>query len=161
MSATMAATLYQQYFGVPEPPIHVGARRFPIKEYYMEDLIKKFSFPAADMKAAKAIVNDCDRTNCMSPPSNRYMENLFRLTVRMVMCVGRPGSSILVFVTGMNDIISISDLIGLLCAFIMYCLYQSRLGLMNTHTIRSVLFAFRIFRETVRTRDSIHLLSNS
>ena len=123
MSATMAATLYQQYFGVPEPPIHVGARRFPIKEYYIEDLMNRFSFPPADMKAAKAIVNDCDRTNCMSPPSSRYMENLFRLAARMVMCVGRPGSSILVFVTGMNDIISITDLIGSLQhVFMLLCL---------------------------------------
>jgi 5'-3' exonuclease len=111
MSATMAATLYQQYFGVPQPPIHVGARRFPIKEYYVEDMIKRFTFPSSDMKAAKAVINDCDRLNCMGPPSNSYMENLFRLAARMVMCVGRPGSSILIFVPGMNEIISITDLV--------------------------------------------------
>ena len=111
MSATMAATLYQQYFGVPQPPIHVGARRFPIKEYYVEDLIKKFPLPASDTKAAKSIMNDCEKTGCRSPPSNNHMENLFKLSARMVMCVGRPGSSILIFVPGMNEIISITDLI--------------------------------------------------
>lgn len=107
----MAATLYQSYFGVPEPPIHVGARRFQIKEYYIEDMMKKFSFPPADMKAAKAIVNDCDRSNCTAPPSNSYMDHLFKVTARLVMCVGRPGSSILVFVPGMNEIVSITDLV--------------------------------------------------
>ena len=111
MSATMAATLYQSYFGVPEPPIHVGARRFPIKEHFIEEMMKTFSFPPADMKAAKAIVNDCDRSNCTAPPSNSYMENLFRIAARMVMCVGRPGSSILIFVPGMNEIVSITDLV--------------------------------------------------
>jgi 5'-3' exonuclease len=111
MSATMAATLYQSYFGVPEPPIHVGARRFQIKEYYIEDMMKKFSFPPADMKAAKAIVNDCDRSNCTAPPSNSYMDHLFKVTARLVMCVGRPGSSILIFVPGMNEIVSITDLV--------------------------------------------------
>lgn len=107
----MAATLYQQYFGVPQPPIHVGARRFPIQEYFIEDMMRKFSFPPADMKAAKAVANDCEKANCKSPPSNKYMENLFRLAARMIMCVGRPGSSILVFVPGMNEIISITDLV--------------------------------------------------
>lgn len=111
MSATLAATLYQQYFGVPQPPIHVGARRFPIKEYYVEDLMKKFSLPASDMKAAVSIIKDCEKTRCIAPPSNNYMENLFRLAARMTMCVGSPGSSILIFVPGMNEIISITDLI--------------------------------------------------
>ncbi|EED90690.1 predicted protein, partial [Thalassiosira pseudonana CCMP1335] len=38
MSATLAANMYQQYFGSHYPPIFVGARRFPIEEIYVEDL---------------------------------------------------------------------------------------------------------------------------
>jgi HrpA-like RNA helicase len=109
MSATMAATLYQQYFGVPQPPIHVGARRFPIKEFYIEDLMTKFSLPASDVKAASSIMKDCEKTRCKAPPNNSHMDNLFKLSARMTMCVGCPGSSILIFVPGMNEIISITE----------------------------------------------------
>lgn len=111
MSATMAAKLYQQYFNVPVPPIHVGARRFPIREFFVEDIMKSFRLPPGDTKVANSILKDCDNLRCASAPPNSYMDNLFRLTVRVVATVGRPGGSILIFVPGMNEIISIADLI--------------------------------------------------
>ncbi|CAM9262140.1 unnamed protein product, partial [Phaeothamnion confervicola] len=38
MSATLAADMYREYFSVPEPPLFVGVRRFPIETFYSEDL---------------------------------------------------------------------------------------------------------------------------
>ena len=111
MSATLAANMYAGYFGVTEPPIQVGGRKFPIREFFVEDLVSTFKFPAKDQKSAKVIRDQCEKSKCRTPPSNTYMESLYQLAVRTVAAVGQPGSSVLVFVTGMNDIISIIDLI--------------------------------------------------
>lgn len=50
MSATIAAEMYQQYFGSPTPPIFVGARRFPIDEFYVEDLQQMVNLPSSEQK---------------------------------------------------------------------------------------------------------------
>lgn len=111
MSATLAANMYADYFGVSEPPISVGGRRFPIKEFFIEDIQKQFKFAPGDQKRAKQILDQCEKTKCRAAPSNTYMENLYQIAVRVTTAVGKPGSSVLIFVTGMNDIISIIDLI--------------------------------------------------
>lgn len=111
MSATLAANMYADYFGVSEPPIKVGGRRFPIQEYFIEDLIANFKLPARELKGAKAIQDHCEKTKCRAAPPNTYMENLYQLAVRTTAAVGKAGSSVLIFVAGMNDIISIIDLI--------------------------------------------------
>jgi HrpA-like RNA helicase len=111
MSATIASNMYAEYFGVLEPPIQVSGRRFPIQEFYVEDFISKLKFPAKDQKCVTAIIDNCEKSKCRFPPSNTYMENLYQLAVRTAVVVGQPGTSILIFVTGMNDIISITDLV--------------------------------------------------
>ena len=111
MSATLAANMYADYFEVLEPPIKVGGRRFPIQEYFIEDLISKFKFPAKDQKIAKTLKEQCDKSRCKQEPSNHYMEGLHQLAVRTSSAVGRPGSSVLIFVPGMHDIVSIIDLV--------------------------------------------------
>ena len=111
MSATLAADLYVSYFNSPSPPIHVSVRRFPIKEHFVEDVAKALRFPPKDAQAASKIAIDCDRLFCKSIPPKNYMENLFKLSVRITSAVGRPGGSVLIFVPGMNEIMSIIDLI--------------------------------------------------
>jgi ATP-dependent RNA helicase DHX29 len=111
MSATLAANMYADYFGVSEPPIKVGGRRFPIQEFFIEDLIESLKLPAREQKGAKAIQDHCEKTKCRSAPANTYMDNLYQLAVRTTAAVGKAGSSVLIFVAGMNDIISIIDLI--------------------------------------------------
>lgn len=39
----MAAELYKQYFGIPEAPLFVGAKRFKVTELFAEDLFKRFN----------------------------------------------------------------------------------------------------------------------
>ena len=111
MSATMAAELYQQYFDLSTPPIHVGARRFPIHEYFLEDLAREFRFPANDAKAATNLEKMYDKTRGKTPPAASQMQNMFQIAVRVTLAVGKGGSSVLIFVPGMNEIISIMELI--------------------------------------------------
>ena len=116
MSATMAASLYQSYFGSPEcpiaPPIHVGARRFPIKEFFVEDLAKALNLPQKDAKRAMEIFDECEARKCKSAPSRSHMEKLFHLAKQITLSVGTSnGSAVLIFVTGMNDIEALCDLI--------------------------------------------------
>lgn len=111
MSATLAAAMYQEYFGVPEPPIKVGARRFPVKEVYLEDLVKTLALPSKEMKNIQALVKECDLMKGTRAPSMSYMEKLFSVVANIAMVVGRPGSSVLVFVPGMNEIVAITELV--------------------------------------------------
>jgi len=109
MSATMAAELYQQYFGVPQPPIHVGARRFPIKEYFVEELASALYLGPRDARLATDIYKDCERSKAQHAPSNPTMDKLHNLAASITASVGGHGSSVLIFVPGMSDIEAISD----------------------------------------------------
>ena len=111
MSATMAAELYSQYFGAPQPPIHVGSRCFPIKEYFVEDLKSLLSLSPKHAKLAQVIYDDCEKNKCGAAPSNANMEKLHRLATLITASVGSHGSSVLIFVPGMSDIESIIELI--------------------------------------------------
>lgn len=112
MSATLAANLYREYFGVPEPPLLVGARRFPVKEVYLEDLVSKSSEVKLHKKVqllATKVLEECNNMKCRRTPSLSYMEKLFNIVTNLVCTIGETGSSILVFVPGMNEIIGISE----------------------------------------------------
>ncbi|CAB9523236.1 Probable ATP-dependent RNA helicase spindle-E [Seminavis robusta] len=111
MSATLAASLYQEYFGISEPTIQVGARRFPIEEVFVEDIPKKIRLPSKEVKAIKQIAAECQKTQCVAPPSASTMECLYTIAARLAITLGQPGSSVLIFVPGMRDIESISEMI--------------------------------------------------
>lgn len=107
----MAAELYSQYFGSSQPPIHVGARRFPIKEYFVEDLTKALSLPPKHAKLAQQVYEECEKLRCKSAPSSNSMERLYKLATQITSSVGDTGSSVLIFVPGMADIEALSELI--------------------------------------------------
>jgi HrpA-like RNA helicase len=107
----LAANMYADYFEVCEPPIKVGARRFPIQEFFVEDLVSKLKLPKKDLQIVNMIKTQCEKTKCRSEPSMAYMTNLYQLAVRTTAAVGQPGSSVLIFVPGMHDIISIIELV--------------------------------------------------
>jgi hypothetical protein len=71
MSATLAAAMYQEYFGVPEPPIKVGGRRFPVEEVYLEDLAEHLALPAKEIKNLNALIKECSSMKCQRAPSMR------------------------------------------------------------------------------------------
>lgn len=110
MSATLATKLYKDYFSVPNEPIHVGVRRYPITQHFVEDL-RKFNLPPAAGTACRDIQKECESVKCNSAPGAKEMKNRFALAARMTGIVGQPGSSVLIFVPGMNDILAITELI--------------------------------------------------
>lgn len=111
MSATLAAALYQDYFDVSEPVIKVGARRFPVEEVYLNDLLKKVTLPGKVTNSLKELIKQCRDMKRLRPPSMSYMEKLYSLVAYLATVIGKPGSSVLVFVSGMNDIVAITELV--------------------------------------------------
>lgn len=114
MSATLAAKLYEEYFGAPEPPLVVGAKRFPVREVYLDDIVAErsgFRLPAKVRSSAGNILEECIQMKCQRSPNLRYMEKLCSLVMNLVAAMAEPGSSVLVFVPGMNEIVGISEMI--------------------------------------------------
>lgn len=111
MSATMATKLYKEYFKVQNEPIHVGVRRFPITQYFVEDLHQKFKLPPNEQKAAQTIQKECESKKCNSSPSSAEIATRFSLAARLTTIVGTPGSSVLIFVPGIGEIIAITEAI--------------------------------------------------
>jgi len=110
MSATLATKLYKDYFNVLNEPIHVGVRRYPITEYFVEDL-QRFGLPQQEATAALAIQKENETKFCITAPTSNEMKNRFSLAARLSTIVGEPGSSVLIFVPGMAEIVAISELI--------------------------------------------------
>eukprot|EP00536_Pseudo-nitzschia_multiseries_P013275 jgi/Psemu1/290763/fgenesh1_pg.555_\ len=110
MSATLATKMYRDYFQVPNEPIHVGVRRYPITEYFVEDLLQ-FSLPKQETKAALAIRHENKTKQCATAPTAAEMKNRLGLAACLATIVGEPGSSVLIFVPGMAEIVAISECI--------------------------------------------------
>jgi len=110
MSATLAADLYSQYFGAPQP-IHVGVRRFPINEYFVEDLESQLSLSRKHAQYAQDIHDECAKSKCSAAPPDAIKDKMYHLASQITASVGQHGSSVLIFVAGMSDIQSISELI--------------------------------------------------
>lgn len=110
MSATLAADLYSQYFGAPQP-IHVGVRRFPINEYFVEDLASHLSLSRKHAQHAQDIFDECAKSKCSSAPPDAIKDKMYHLASKITASVGKHGSSVLIFVSGMSDIESICELI--------------------------------------------------
>lgn len=102
--------MYKDYFNVPDEPIHVGVRRYPITEYFLEDLQNNgFGLPKQEKTAVSAILKEIESKRCRVAPSSAEMEKRFALVARLTTIVGEPGSSVLIFVPGMGEIVAISE----------------------------------------------------
>lgn len=103
MSATLAAAMYQDYFGVPEPPIKVGARRFPVREVYLDTLAKEVALHPRDVKKVNSLLLECGKLRGTRTPSAQYLEKVHAVVANLATVLGKPGSSVLIFVPGMTD----------------------------------------------------------
>ncbi|KAJ8599386.1 hypothetical protein CTAYLR_007029 [Chrysophaeum taylorii] len=111
MSATLCASLYRDYFGVAEPHIFVGARRFQNKEWYADDLVAGLGGMARGVgHAASKLVEASTKPG--DAVSSQVARLQLDLAVAIVDRVGTAASSILVFVAGMNDIVELTDRIS-------------------------------------------------
>jgi HrpA-like RNA helicase len=109
MSATVAAELYQGYFGVKESPIFVGARCHPINKYFVEDIGRHLQLSPKEQNALSDIATKCMKTICQVAPNQHYMMQVRGLAVQIAITVGKPGSSILIFIPGIADIVDIME----------------------------------------------------
>jgi len=110
MSETLAAKKNCDYLNVDNDPIFIGVRTFPITEYFIEDL-SHFGLPSQESKAVLAIKKEIDSKRCITAPTSAELKNRIALAARLTTIVGVPGSSVLIFVPGMAEIISISECI--------------------------------------------------
>lgn len=94
MSATLAAALYQDYFDTPEPPIKVGARRFPVEEVYLDDIPTALRLPAKQKAAVAFLLKEATAMKCLRTPSMNYMERLYATVGFLATVVSEPGSSV-------------------------------------------------------------------
>ena len=76
---------------------------------YLEDLSTYLPLSQKAKTIAQNLATECDKLRCQYTPSVAYMEKLVSLTVHVVASIASGGTSILVFVPGMNEIISIMD----------------------------------------------------
>ena len=116
MSATLAANIYKDYFSVSRDPIHVGVRTFPIKISYLEDILDDDSslyLPQKTMSAATSLVSTFQGARGGNGNVNipAIQKKQYALAVGLAKEVGSPGSSVLIFVSGMNDIVEITELV--------------------------------------------------
>jgi superfamily II DNA/RNA helicase len=117
MSATLTAGIYQDYFSldpVTEPPIQVGAKRFPIKEFYLEDLLA----PSLGLKGGAHAMNvtklqkhcsDCTRKKEALPAHAGQLQ--YKIACKLALSVADSQSAVLIFVAGMLDITSIVEIL--------------------------------------------------
>ena len=111
MSATVCVDLYASYFGVDptSASLHVGSRRFPVTEYYADDLCDALRLPQnLSSVCGRLVLHTGER-----PPHTSAQHPLVKAIVRSV---GTPGSSILVFVPGLADILDLTEKIEALGA---------------------------------------------
>lgn len=110
MSATLATDSYREYFNIDNEPIHVGTRRFQIQEFFLED-IASFKIPASDKKSILEIQKEISEGKCNSAPNVNQIGKRVSVAVRLTTIVARKGSSVLIFVPGMGEIIAITEAI--------------------------------------------------
>eukprot|EP00039_Didymoeca_costata_P019339 m.337128 g.337128 ORF g.337128 m.337128 type:complete len:1619 (+) comp18055_c0_seq1:136-4992(+) len=107
MSATASTQKYREYFDVKEEPIFVGARRFPLKENFLDDMAMDESLPGPVRTKSKMLLG-CRVTEDSIP--KKYIENQYQLAFHLARRVGQPGRCVLIFVSGMAGIEEISSL---------------------------------------------------
>ena len=118
MSATLCADLYRDYFGSDGVPIFVGARRFPVAEFYCDELAEGRGVRLSDgrrvrVDASKArrLVEACVSSDGSSviAPGARLPGLQQALAVEILRQLAKDGGSALVFVSGMADIEELTD----------------------------------------------------
>ncbi len=116
MSATADTDLYQSYFtnyGISKGQdfgelncLTVGARRFPVSISYLDDIIKDNKISPDGKNAARGLMNLCSRN---SDISSELVKQQYFVALSLIQCLGVPGTGILVFVSGIADIVEMLE----------------------------------------------------
>ena len=73
--------------------------------------MNKRLLPVKERKQTEKLLEECRDMRCKRPPSMQYMEKLYSVSASLATGVGKPGTSVLIFVPGMNDIVAITELV--------------------------------------------------
>jgi HrpA-like RNA helicase len=76
---------------------------------YLDDLSSRFALPSNVKKAVANLATECGKMKCKASPNAQQMEKLHMIACHLAMVIGKPGSSVLIFVPGMMDIVSIAE----------------------------------------------------
>jgi HrpA-like RNA helicase len=107
MSATLATEVYRSYFQIERPAIFVGARRFPIRVLFADDIANsQLGLPMRSRELARKIVLN---TETGAEPGIQLTKQQYDLAVMVTRAVGDVGSAVLIFVSGMNDIVELIE----------------------------------------------------
>ncbi len=106
MSATMVTEKYEEYFNISQPSIFVGARHFPIREIYADNIGHVLHMNQKCLKQATELTKG---TRCGQELGMTLKKVQYDMTVQITMVVGLPGSSVLIFVSGMSDILELIE----------------------------------------------------
>jgi len=115
MSATIHTSLYQEYFGAADAQngnlecLSVGHRRFPISTHYVEDL-HKIVLGRPEIKIlVDRVLKTCDRVNVEGGIGIQFFKDQSALAVQIVHTIIQPGTAVLIFVSGMSDIVDLTE----------------------------------------------------
>jgi HrpA-like RNA helicase len=112
MSATLSAEIYQEYFGLNTEAIQVGAKRFPIQEYFLEDLVPLLELNGSHAMNVMKLEENCSKckSNNMHLPAHA-IELQHKIASKLALSVADSRSAVLIFVAGMLDITSIVEIL--------------------------------------------------
>jgi HrpA-like RNA helicase len=115
MSATMHISLYQDYFySQPSDPIYygdldclsVGARRFPLEIFHADDLCRERSGLSSVFRPLCKKI--CEKRDLKMDA--QFAKKQYTLAFNIILETVRPGTGVLVFVSGIQDITEINEL---------------------------------------------------
>jgi Helicase conserved C-terminal domain len=155
MSATMAAAMYQSYFGVPSPPLKVGVKRYPIKEVYLENLGVNVKLPMRYERIIQDLAHDCNKLKGKLPPNPHYLERVLSLAAQLALSVCSSGSSVLIFVSGMSDILSLTESIEMMNP------PGSRVSCFSIHSDLPIEEQLSVFRKLDKEEKRIIIATNA
>jgi HrpA-like RNA helicase len=116
MSATMHIKLYQSYFSDgPEyygslDCLSVGARRFPLQIFYANDMSTQSSLPSVFRALSDKVAGATAKQRARDTPNAEMVKNQYKLAYNIIREVVESGTGVLVFVSGIHDIVEISEL---------------------------------------------------
>lgn len=113
MSATAHSAMFQAYFSTPHEPIFVGVRRFPLQEYFAEDL---YAFlPGAAQKTLSRLLEStgrCNRRLIEEVVPDSIVKDQLAVAAVLARSIARPGGAVLIFVSGMSDITELMEIMS-------------------------------------------------
>jgi hypothetical protein len=109
MSATVHTSLYRDYFDVREETIFVGVRRFPLREFYCEDLVE-FLPPSQRDSLRKLAETTSECAGYQGEVvGDAIVKEQLNVAVNLTRQIAAEGIAVLIFVSGMADIQELMD----------------------------------------------------